>query len=68
MQCTRAASRYPLRFGKVRAKVEHVFRVLKCQFGYRNARYRGIAKTGAQVFALLALANIFIARGRIASA
>lgn len=23
------------RFGKVRAKVEHVFRVLKCQFGYR---------------------------------
>ena len=56
------------RFGKVRAKVEHVFRVLKCQFGYRKARYRGIAKNGAQVFALLALANIFIARGRIASA
>ncbi len=56
------------RFGKVRAKVEHVFRVLKCQFGYRRVRYRGIAKNGAQVFALLALANIFIARGRLASA
>jgi len=37
------------RFGKVRAKVEHVFRVVKCQFGYRKVRYRGIAKNGAQV-------------------
>ena len=45
------------RNGSVRAKVEHVFRVLKCQFGYRKVRYRGIAKNGAQVFALLALAN-----------
>jgi IS5 family transposase len=26
--------------GKVRAKVEHVFRVVKCQFGYRKVRYR----------------------------
>jgi len=55
------------RFGKVRAKVEHVFRVLKCQFGYRRVRYRGIAKNGAQVFALLALANLYLARGRLAS-
>jgi transposase, IS5 family len=50
------------RFGKIRAKVEHVFRVMKCQFGYRKVRYRGIAKNGAQVFALLALANLFLAR------
>jgi transposase, IS5 family len=56
------------RFGKVRAKVEHVFRVLKCQFGYRKVRYRGIRKNGAQVFALLALANLYLARGRLASA
>lgn len=56
------------RFGKVRAKVEHVFRVLKCQFGYRKVRYRGIAKNGAQVFALLALANPYLVRGRLASA
>jgi transposase, IS5 family len=56
------------RFGKVRAKVEHVFRVLKCQFGYRKVRYRGIAKNGAQVFALLALANLYLVRSRIASA
>jgi hypothetical protein len=39
----------------MRAKVEHVFWVLKCQFGYRKVRYRGIAKNGAKVFALLAL-------------
>ncbi len=45
-----------------------VFRVVKCQFGYRRARYRGIAKNGAQVFALLALANLYLVRGRLAPA
>ena len=33
----------------VRAKVAHIFRIVKCQFGYRKVRYRGIAKNGAQV-------------------
>jgi len=56
------------RFGKVRAKVEHVFRVMKCQFGYRKVRYRGLAKNAAQVFSLLALANLYLARRSIASA
>ena len=56
------------RFGKIRAKVEHVFRVMKCQLGYRKVRYRGITKNGAQVFALLALANLFLARRTLASA
>jgi IS5 family transposase len=56
------------RFGKVRAKVEHVFRVMKCQFGYRKVRYRGLAKNAAQVFSLLALANLYLARRIIASA
>ena len=46
------------RFGKVCAEFEHVFRVVKCQFGYRKVRYRGIAKNGAQVFSLLALASL----------
>ncbi len=50
---------------RVRAKVEHVFRVLKCQFGYRKVRYRGIEKNGAQVFSLLALANLFLARRQL---
>jgi transposase, IS5 family len=56
------------RFGKVCAKVEHVFRVLKCQFGYRKVRYRGLAKNAAQVFSLLALANLYLARRTLASA
>jgi IS5 family transposase len=53
------------RHGAIRAKVEHVFRVLKCQFGYRKVRYRGIEKNGAQVFTLLARANLFLARRRL---
>jgi IS5 family transposase len=53
------------RHGAVRAKVEHVFRVLKCQFGYRKVRYRSIAKNGAQVFALLALANLYLSRRQL---
>ena len=48
--------------GSVRAKVEHIFRVIKCQFGYRKARYRGLAKNAAQMFSLMALANLYLAR------
>src|SRR3954468_2901918 len=55
------------RFGSARAKVEHVFRVIKCQFGYRKVRYRGLAKNAAHVFSLLALANLYLARRTIAS-
>ena len=49
----------------VRAKVEHVFRVLKCQFGYRKTRYKGLAKNASQVFSLMALANLYQARGQL---
>ena len=48
--------------------IEDVFRVLKCQFGYRKVRYRGIAKNGSQVFMLFALANLYLVRGRLVSA
>ena len=34
----------------------------------RKVRYRGIAKNGAQVFSLLALANLYLARRTFASA
>lgn len=46
----------------VRAKVEHPFRVIKRQFGYAKARYRGIAKNTAQVLALFALSNLWMSR------
>ena len=40
----------------------------KSQVCYRKVRYRGIAKNGAHVFSLFALANLYLARGRLASA
>jgi transposase, IS5 family len=46
----------------VRAKVEHPFRILKCQFGYLKARYRGLAKNTAQIETQFALANLWMAR------
>ena len=49
----------------IRARVEHVFRVIKCQFGYRKTRYRGIKKNGAQIFSLMALANLYMVRRRL---
>lgn len=51
--------------GVVRAKVEHVFRVIKCQFGYRKVRYQGLAKNAAHMFSLMAMANLYMARRRL---
>ena len=42
----------------VRAKVEHVFAVIKGQFGYRKTRYRGLRKQTAKLNMLFALANL----------
>ena len=49
----------------VRAKVEHPFRVLKCQFGFTKVRYRGLAKNTAQLMTLFALSNLWMARGTL---
>ena len=51
----------------VSAKVEHQFRVIKCQFGYRKVRYRGLAKNTAQVLTLFALSNLWMVRQRLMS-
>jgi IS5 family transposase len=50
---------------KVRAKVEHPFRVLKRQFGHMKTRYRGLSKNRAQLFTLFALGNLFLVRRRL---
>jgi len=50
---------------RIRAKVEHPFRVLKCQFDSRKVRYRGLAKNTAQIVTLFALANLWMARKRL---
>lgn len=45
----------------IRAKVEHPFYVIKNLFGYRNARYKGLAKSQGQLFTLFALGNLVLA-------
>jgi IS5 family transposase len=50
---------------RVRARVEHPFRVLKRQFGYLKTRYRGLTKNRAQLFTLFALGNLFLVRRRL---
>jgi transposase, IS5 family len=50
---------------KIRARVEHPFRVIKQQFGFQKTRYRGLAKNHAQLNALFALSNLWMARGRL---
>ena len=49
----------------IRAKVEHPFRVIKRQFGYAKARYRGLAKNAAQVTTLFMLSNLWMARRKL---
>lgn len=55
------------KMASVRSRVEHIFRVMKCQFGYVKTRYRGIAKNAAQVFTLIGLTNLYLKRHALAS-
>jgi IS5 family transposase len=43
----------------IRAKVEHPFRIIKRQFGFRKVIYRGLAKNDNKLAMLFALANVF---------
>jgi IS5 family transposase len=50
---------------KVRAKVEHVFQVLKLRFGFVKVRYRGLKKSAHRLFVTSALVNLFVARKKL---
>jgi IS5 family transposase len=50
---------------RIRAKVEHPFRVIKRQFGHMKVRYRGLAKNTAQLQTLFALSNLWMVRRRL---
>lgn len=50
---------------KVRAKVEHLFGVIKRVFGFTKVRYRGLAKNAHALFVLCALTNLYTARRRL---
>ncbi|MEE0873806.1 MAG: transposase, partial [Ruminococcus sp.] len=45
----------------VRAKVEHVFAVVKRQLGFKKTRYRGLQKQIAKFNIMFALANLILA-------
>jgi len=50
---------------KIRARVEHVFGVVKRLWGFSKVRYRGLAKNATRAFTALALANLFMCRKRL---
>jgi IS5 family transposase len=50
------------RKSSVRAKVEHVFFVIKRVFGFTKVRYRGLDKNAHRLFVASALANLFMVR------
>jgi len=51
----------------IRAKVEHCFRIIKCQFGYIKTRYKGLEKNAVQVYSLMALGNLYQVRHQLAN-
>ena len=53
---------------RIRAKVEHPFRVIKRQFGHVKVRYRGLAKNTAQLHTLFALSNLWMVRRQLMGA
>ena len=50
---------------RVRARVEHVFAVIKRLWGFSKVRYRGLAKNATRSLVALGLANIYLARQRL---
>ena len=47
---------------KTRSRVEHVFGVMKRQFGFNKVRYRGLEKNAHCVFTKCALVNLVLAK------
>jgi len=53
------------KLSSVRARVEHPFQVLKCQWGYTKVRYKGLFKNTMNLYSLFALVNLFKARKKL---
>ena len=47
------------RKSSIRSKIGHVFRIIKCQFGYKKVVYRGLKKNENRLYALFACANLY---------
>jgi len=50
---------------RVRARVEHMFSVIKRVFGFQKVRYRGLEKNAHRLFVACALANLFVVRAHL---
>jgi len=58
-EAEQSANRYK---SKIRSRVEHVFGVMKRQFGFTKARYRGLEKNAQCVFTKCGLINLVLAK------
>ncbi len=50
---------------KIRARMEHVFAVVKRLWGFTKVRYRGLAKNANRALTALALANIYLVHHKL---
>ena len=50
---------------RIRAKVEHPFKIIKNLFGMKKVSYRGLAKNTARLYTLFGLANLLTAKRRL---
>ena len=53
---------YKRAYNRTWTAVEHAFGIVKCLWGYRNARYRCLAKNTSRLTATFALANSYMER------
>ena len=49
----------------VRAKVEHIFHIMKCQFGFTKLRFRGLDKNATHLFTNCALINLLLSKKQL---
>ncbi|MBK9130416.1 MAG: IS5 family transposase [Gammaproteobacteria bacterium] len=61
-EAEQSANRYK---SKTRSRVEHVFGVMKRQFGFTKVRYRGLDKNAQCVFTKCALVNLVLAKKKL---
>ena len=52
---------------RIRARVEHVFAVVKRLWSFTKVRYRGLDKNANRSFVALGLANLYLSRTRVAA-
>ena len=63
-EAEQSANRYK---SKIPSRVEHVFGVMKRQFGFTPVRYRGLEKNAHCVFTKCALPNLVLAKRHLLS-